>query len=109
MTTIHARLHIGEDNLVRLLGLKDAAEGGDYINNATVTTELKEQDGTLRTGSPVTMTYAAGTNGIYEGVLEDTLLSSTDEGSYFWIEVTAKQGANTIAFWRLRARAEYRR
>lgn len=68
------KVYIGNDNLLTVDALTNAATGA-YVNNATVTATLKDADGTNVSGQtwPLSLAYVSGSNGKYQGVLEDGL------------------------------------
>lgn len=75
-------------HLIELIDLKDDV-AGTYINNATVTAVLKDDDGEEIAGAswPLTLNYVASSNGEYRGVLSHEL--ETTVGARLWAEVTA--------------------
>jgi hypothetical protein len=92
-------LWISNDNLIRLLNLKDTSGGDDVagtaVTTATVTAVVKDSADT--TVDTVSLTFQAGTNGDYEGILADT--TSLTEGAKYSIEITADDGADRRGFW----------
>lgn len=105
-------LYIGEDNVVfwgdpdtLKDGLYDRVSGA-FINDATMTFTLKNSAGSAVSGaSAVSMTYVSGTNGVYEGVLEDGV--SLTDGSTYYLEVTATCSNDRIGFRRITYVAKY--
>jgi nitrogen fixation protein FixH len=96
-------LAIGSDNLIRWDALADV-RSGEYLNDATVTFTLKDPDGNPVNGAEeVSMPYAAGSDGRYEGVLESTV--ELEHGSYV-LETTAVRG-ELVGFRRMAALARY--
>ncbi len=84
------------DNIV---WVRDAAGNGlkneitdEYIDNATVTAEVKFKSGTLVTGQswPTTLTFVEGSNGVYNGVLDKLL--NVVPGDKLDVEVTVVAG-----------------
>ncbi len=72
-------LYISNDNLLRVSGLRDDSTGA-YINTATVTVTLKDSGGSPVSGQawPLTLAHVTGTNGRYQGTLEETLVLVAD-------------------------------
>lgn len=101
-------VYISNDNLITLSGLKDASEGGDYINNAIVEVTLLDSDGNEVAGQswPATMSYVSGSDGIYEGILEDGLSLSVDDE--LTARVTVDAGSDSLAQWDVPAVARTR-
>lgn len=105
-------LYIGEDNLV-YWGDRDTPGSGLYdnnlrsfINNATVTFTLKDSAGSNVTGAvSQAMTYVTGTQGVYEGVLEDGV--TLTENSTYYLEITATGSGDRIGFRRIQYTARY--
>jgi hypothetical protein len=96
-------LAIGSDNLVRLDALTNYSSGA-FINNATVTFNLKDNTGSTILG-PATMSYVNASNGRYEGTIPYT--QSLTLNSYYTIEITATGGGYTL-FRKLSCIAKYR-
>ena len=65
-------LYAGNNTIeVELIGLKDASDNS-YINDATVTATIHEEDGTTEvTGEtwPISLAYVTASNGDYRGVV----------------------------------------
>jgi len=61
-------------NLLELTGLKDAITGA-FINDATVTATVVDEDGVAVSGAswPVTLAYVSASNGDYRAVLSHAL------------------------------------
>ena len=91
-------LYIENDNLLELDGLQNAATDA-YVNGATVTVTLRDQEGTAVTGQtwPATMYYVANSNGKYRATLED-VLSLTSRKRYT-AEIDADGGAGLKGHW----------
>lgn len=87
-------------NILELQGLKDALSDS-YINNATVSiTTIEDEDGVAvlpLSGSPITMSYVAGTNGNYRGVLDATLPFAA--GVCYTAHIDADAGVDRIGHW----------
>jgi hypothetical protein len=104
-------LFISEDNIV-IWGDRDIPGSGLYdnnlrsfVNDATVTFALKNSGGTTVTSATGTCTYVTGTQGCYEGVLEDVV--SLTENSTYYLEVTATGSSDRIGFRRIPYVAQY--
>jgi len=98
-----AVIAIGSDNIVRLDRLKDAS-AEVYVNSAVVSFRLKDAAGGTLQG-PTPMSFIAGSDGRYEGLIQDTL--ALVENAVYSIEVTAVHGS-TVLFRRVSAVARYR-
>jgi hypothetical protein len=87
------RWAISSDNLVTLTGLHDPVTGG-WINDATVTAQLTDSDGT-NVGSAITFSYRNASNGVYDGTVPNSL--SLTDGDQYTLTITAQAtiGANT--------------
>jgi hypothetical protein len=105
------QLYISEDNIV-FWGDRDVPESGLYdnsqrcfVNDATVTFQLKNSAGTAVSGGSGTCTYVTGSQGCYEGVLEDGV--SLTENAVYYLEVTATGSSDRIGFRRMQYAAIY--
>lgn len=67
-------LKLNSDNVLEVNGLFDSLTSA-YVNDATVVATLYDRDGVEVTGQswPLALPYASGTNGIYRGILSDSL------------------------------------
>ncbi len=92
------------DNLIRWDGMTRASDGA-YVNDATVSWSLKDSDDAeIAAGA---LTYVAGSNGRYQGVLRsDVELGAIN--SVVWLEVTAVSGVLN-GFRRIQGRVTYRK
>lgn len=104
-------LYIGEDSIV-YWGDRDTPGSGLYdnnlrsfVNDSTVTFVLKNSAGSAVSGASGTMTYVTGTQGVYEGVLEDGV--SLTDGSTYYLEITATSSSDRIGFRRIEYKAKY--
>lgn len=60
---------VANSNVLQLVGLKGALDGA-WVNNATVTATVKDDNGNSVTGAVgLTMTYVSGSNGNYSVLL----------------------------------------
>lgn len=99
-------LYIGNDNRVRLVGLRDADD--TYQNSAVVEVTLKDADGNNLSGQtwPLTLTYIASSNGDYSEVLQDTITGlSNNDSITAVVDVTS---AGLTAHWEVPVTAETR-
>ena len=97
-------LALGSDNLVRLDKLTDASSG-DLVSAAVVVCTLYDSAGNAVAGaSAIAMAAVAGTDGRYEGTLQDTL--SLVDGRMYTLEITATSGT-VVRKWRRPCRAMY--
>jgi len=101
------KIYIGNDNLLTVDELKNAATGA-YINDATVTATLTDADGTEVTGQtwPTTLAYIAASNGTYRGSLSNGL--SLDRSKEYRLEVAANGGAGLVGEWTYRVYPAWR-
>lgn len=104
-------LYIGQDNRV-VWGDRAVPNSGLYdtnlerfVNDATVTFQLKDSGGSNVSGGSGTMSYIAGSKGLYEGVLEDAV-SLTADATYY-LEITASASGDRVGFRRLTYTAQY--
>jgi hypothetical protein len=94
------------DTLLEVKNLQDSSDD-TYLNAATVTAVVKDENGVNVTGQvmPITLSYVASSDGIYQGILDSVLdLSDGDCGE---VEVTAVEGT-LDAFWTLPYRVKSR-
>ncbi|NOY63051.1 MAG: hypothetical protein GXP10_07865 [Gammaproteobacteria bacterium] len=103
-----SNLYISNDNLATLDALKNAADG-TWINDATVTATLVDATGSPVTGQswPLALPYVAGTNGRYQGILEDALGLAKKSG--YTLKVIAMTGSGLKGYWEKSLRALVRR
>lgn len=99
---------VANDNIVEVVGLRDAVSGA-YVNTASVKLTVKYADGSLVAGEswPMTLVYVTGSDGVYRGILRDTLVLSP--GTFVVAEVDANDGPDRRAFWRIVWRVTERR
>jgi 5-methylcytosine-specific restriction protein A len=64
-------MFVDNDMLVEVDGLQDSSDDS-YLNAATVTANLFDENGTLVTGQtmPISMSYVASSNGKYQGIFD---------------------------------------
>ena len=91
------RLYLNNDNLLILDGLKDKTPGVDaYVNSATVTAELKDQDGNTVSGAgTIPMSYVSGSDGTYFGVVEDDV--PLEKGALYTATIDVDAGSDKVA------------
>lgn len=89
-------LFLDNDMVLQFAGLTD--ENGDYVNDAVITADLVDEAGVQVTGQtwPLTLAYVAASDGIYQGILEDTLVL-TDRAIYKARITIVAGGAN--GYW----------
>ncbi len=100
-------IYYGNDNMLELRGLKNAASGA-YENSATVEVTLKDDDGAEVTGEtwPLALGYVSGSDGNYRNTLKDTL--SLVENEKYTAEITANAGAGLLGYWEIPIRCRMR-
>lgn len=95
-------IYVNSDTLIELSGLVRSATGS-YVNDATATMTLKDADEKV-IASGVSMPYVDGSNGKYQGTLQNTL--SVTAGNKYFLEITATRGGETL-FKRILCYATY--
>ena len=85
-------IYAGSDTLIELSGLVRSATGA-YVNDATATMTLKNADEQV-VASGVSMPYVDGSNGKYQGTLQNTL--GVTAGQKYFLEITASRGGETL-------------
>lgn len=98
---------IGNDNAILVPGLR-AASSGELLNNQTASGEVRDENN-APLASPVTfaLTYVAGSDGNYEGVIPYS--AAITEGRKYIVHVNVDAGANRRGHWELPATAQVRR
>lgn len=91
-------LYRSNTNTIELIGLQNRATAA-YINSATVTVTIKDQQGNAIGGEtwPLTLAYVAASNGNYRGSVSYGL-EITPDGAYV-AEITADGGTGLRGFW----------
>jgi hypothetical protein len=106
------KLYIGEDAIVYWGDRDDPGTGlydnnlRSFVNDATVAFTLYQSDGTTAvSGGAGTCSYVTGSQGCYEGVLEDgvTLVS----GTTYVLEILATGSGDRIGRRRIQYTAQY--
>jgi len=89
------RLIVGSDNLVKVVDLYDVA-AASYVTSATVEGTLYDKSGTEVTGVtwPITLSYQAGTDGEYHGVIPDA--ANITAGKRYSLHIEADDGADRL-------------
>jgi hypothetical protein len=86
-------------------GLKD--QNGNYLDSATVTATLVDQNGNEVAGFVgITMNYVTGSQGIYQGTI-DSVFDPATGGGYI-VRLDATQGA-AVGHWEIRVEVDARR
>ena len=98
-------LYVGNDNQVKLTGLYDENTSA-YVNDATVTGQVYEADGSTAIGSSFTLTYVSASNGDYIGTAQDTL--SLTAGQRVVVQVSAS-GNSLTGLWKVPCVVQERR
>lgn len=96
--------YIGSDMDEDLTGLRNR-QTGDFVNDATVTYELKAPNGTVLSSG--TYDYVADSNGNYEMTVESSVTENEVDGQTYYLEVTI-EGSSVNDFRRLPRPAQYR-
>lgn len=96
-TPVSGPFFLSNTNVIILDELTLASTGA-YINDATVTVTIKDENDTELTGEtwPLTMSYVTGSDGKYAGAVSSSV--SVSAGDLLSCEVTATSGGNT-GFW----------
>lgn len=91
-------IYVDNDNIITLVGLKNKVSGA-WINDATVTVTLQDEDGNEVSGQswPATLSYVSSSNGNYRATLEDVLNLLPDVE--YTAEVTADGGPGLKGAW----------
>jgi hypothetical protein len=99
------RIHIGEDNVVEWLRLRNNITEA-YVNTATVRATLKDSTGEIIAGAwAVVLSYVAGSNGDYRGTISAAATSGLTDGGTYYLEVTAT--GDGTGFRRMQVTATY--
>jgi len=99
------KLYAGNnDHLIELLGAQNAADDS-YLNSAVVSAVIKDSNGTAVTGSPVTLSYVASSNGNYRGTLDKD--AGLTDGEIYTVTITLSQ-SGIDAEWEIDVTAEKR-
>ena len=100
-------IYLSNDHLLELRGLKNIA-ADEYIDDATVTVTLVDEEGVEVAGQswPLTLSYVPGSDGIYRGTLEDAL--DLTENLEYTAKITASGGSNLAGYWEITNRGTIR-
>lgn len=82
------------------------AQDRSFANSATVTGKLLDSGGSTVSGSTFSLSYVSGSDGDYEGSMDDTV-SLTENASYKY-EIIATQSGITKT-WRIPVTAVYKK
>jgi len=63
-------LFVQNDNDIFVEGLRTSSNEANYINNATITVTLYDDETGTAIASDVSMTYQSGSNGNYRGLID---------------------------------------
>jgi hypothetical protein len=66
-------LFLSTDHHIKVTGLQDE-DSAAYLNAATITYAVKNEDGDTITGGTGSLSYVAASNGNYLGVIQSTVL-----------------------------------
>jgi hypothetical protein len=97
-------LYIGNSNVVQLRGLRHAVTG-QYFNAATASFSVLRNGAAVSGGSNISMSYVAGSNGNYFGVLPET---AGLNNSVHVVVITVDGGVNADAVWTIPVRPKVR-
>jgi len=91
-------IYDGSDTTIEVVELRNGITG-EYLDSATVTVTLKDEDGVEVAGAswPLTMSYVTGSDGKYRANLPDTL--SLVRRARYTAHVSADAGAGLMANW----------
>ena len=100
-------IYISNDHLLELRGMKNIAADA-YIDNATVTAVLVDEDGVEVVGQswPVTLSHVAESDGDYRATLEDALELTV--GLAYTAQISASGGSDLAGYWEYPLRARIR-
>lgn len=101
-------LAIGVDNLVEVSGLVLATDGTTYVNDATVTFTLTDEDHVeITDATDVAMAYVAASNGKYQGTLPYTVTANLTKGASYWLFIEGVKAGRTVLYERHDCVANY--
>lgn len=86
-------LYINSDNLLELTLYDNISDL--YVNAATVTAQLYDATETA-VGTSFSLGYVAGSDGLYQGTLEDATAALMTENCYYTLTITATSGASKL-------------
>jgi len=107
---VDSTIHINEGNTLVWDGLSDEnkphSDETRWINDATVTAEIKDKtDAVVITA--ITLSYVAGSKGIYRGTITKAQAATLVEGTKYFVEMTAVVTDFEDGFRRFEVRARY--
>lgn len=93
-------VYTGNDTVLEVKGLKNEVTGA-FLNSATVTATLVDDDGNQVAGEtwPKTLEYVSGSDGIYRATLPYTM--SLAAGGRYEANISVNAGAGLRAAWSL--------
>jgi hypothetical protein len=95
-------IYVSNDNLLKVNGLRNAlAAAGVYLETATVTVTLVDEQGAAVSGEtwPLSLAFVAGSDGNYRATLKDTLSITADKK--YKAKITADGGVGLRAYWEI--------
>ena len=108
--TVDSTIHINEGNTLVWEGLSDEnkpnSDATRWINNATVTAEIKDKTGAVVIAS-ITLSYVASSNGLYRGTITKPQAATLIDGTKYFVEMTAVVSGFEDGFRRFEVRARY--
>ena len=88
------------DNLLRVIGLKNKSTGSFINAGVTATADLVPEGTTsVITGSAISLSYVAASDGNWEGTYPDTLALTV--GAALTARITVNAGAGLQGYWEL--------
>lgn len=107
---VDSTIHISEGNTLVWDGLSDenkpCSDDTRWINDATVTAEIKDKAGDVVIGG-ITLSYVASSNGLYRGTITKAQAATLIEGTKYFVEITAVASGFEDGFRRFEVRARY--
>ena len=108
--TIDSTIHINEGNTLVWEGLSDEnkphSDATRWINNATITAEIKDNLGAVVIAG-VTLPYVASSNGVYRGTVTKAHAALLINGTKYFVEMNAVVTGFEDGFRRFEIRARY--
>lgn len=108
--TVDSTIHINEGNTLVWEGLSDENKPHNdatrWINNATVTAQIKDQLGVVMIAN-ITLGYVTASNGLYRGTITKAQAGTLIDGTKYLVEMTAVVSGFEDGFRRFEVRARY--
>ncbi len=99
-------IHKSADTIIEWDGLKSPRTGA-FVNGATMTFTLRDTDEVAIAGATaIPMSYIAGSDGKYQGTLQDTVALG-DPGTHYFCDITATSGGD-VAYRRIPCVVQYK-